>query len=317
MYILEIITGPIILFLGGEILIKGSVSLAKHLSISQVLVSAVIIGFGTSMPEMVVSVDAMIKNSPEIAIGNIVGSNIANVLLIIGLSAVIFPISLKNIFINRDAVVMLVATILFVFFSAFNGEINFFEGVLMLAILAVYIVYSYSQSSSNASDKEFKNIESGLWFFSELSLIFSVVFCVIGFAFLIAGSSLFLNGAIALSNKLNISKEIVGIGIVAFGSCLPELATSIVASYRKNGNIVIGSVVGSNIFNLLSIAGIIALIEDVLIPARVLQFDIWVFLLVMILFFVMIINKITFKRSYGFIFILSYSTYLGALFGCF
>ena len=142
MDIVAIISGIIILYLGGEALIKGAVSVARHLKISKILVSSVIVGFGTSMPEMTVSVDAMLKNTPEIAVGNVIGSNIANILLILGISALITPFRMTNNSIKRDVCVKLSATIIFSLLGALQ-KIGFFHGLLLLGILVTYIIYSY------------------------------------------------------------------------------------------------------------------------------------------------------------------------------
>jgi cation:H+ antiporter len=311
--ILTIISGLIILYLGGEALIKGSISVARHLNISRILVTSVIVGFGTSMPEMTVSVEAMLKGAPEIAIGNVIGSNIANILFILGISAIISPFCLKDKFIQRDVVVMLISTIILCILGSL-GMIGIIQGLFMLVILASYITYSYLQDKNNFSNKDIKNIDSDLGFVKNFNLPLSILMSLIGVGLLIVGSSLFLDGSIEIANKFNISKEVIGLGIVAIGSCLPELTTVIVASIRKHGNIVIASIVGSNIFNILSIIGVISVIDDVVVPEHILKFDLWIFLTATIILSYMLLKGLKFSRKIGSVFLMTYILYFCTLF---
>lgn len=313
MEILYILTGLVILFLGGELLINGSILIAKHLNISKILVSSVIVGFGTSMPEMTVSIEAMIKDTPEIAIGNVIGSNIANILFILGVSAIISPLYLKDDFMKRDLVMMVSATILLVLLSL-SGALGFFHGLLMLVILISYITYSYLHDKKYFSNKDIENIESDLKFINNLNLPKSLFISLIGIIMLIFGSSLFLDGSIILGNRLNVSQEVIGLGIIAVGSCLPELAAVIVASYRRHGNIVIASIVGSNIFNILSIVGVISLIKNITMPENILQFDLWLFLATTMILSIMMFLGVKFGRFIGFLFLTSYILYFYNLF---
>ncbi|MFT4718524.1 MAG: cation:H+ antiporter [Rickettsiales bacterium] len=313
MDILTIISGLIILYLGGEALIKGSISVARHLNISRILVTSVIVGFGTSMPEMTVSVEAMLKGAPEIAIGNVIGSNIANILFILGISAIISPFCLKDKFIQRDVVVMLISTIILCILGSL-GMIGIIQGLFMLVILASYITYSYLQDKNNFSNKDIKNIDSDLGFVKNFNLPLSILMSLIGVGLLIVGSSLFLDGSIEIANKFNISKEVIGLGIVAIGSCLPELTTVIVASIRKHGNIVIASIVGSNIFNILSIIGVISVIDDVVVPEHILKFDLWIFLTATIILSYMLLKGLKFSRKIGSVFLMTYILYFCTLF---
>lgn len=313
MDILSIISGLIILFLGGESLIKGSISVARHLNISRILVSCVIVGFGTSMPEMTVSIDAIVKGAPEIAIGNVIGSNIANILFILGICATISPFYLKDNLIKRDVFIMVGSTIMLCVFGVF-GVLNSIEGLFMILLLISYITYSYLEDKKNFSDDDIDNIQSDLGVIKNLNLPFSAILAIVGIMLLIAGSSLFLNGAISMANKFNISKEIIGLGIVAIGSCLPELTTAIVAAIRKHGNIVIASIVGSNIFNILSIVGVISLMTDIVIPKHILKFDLWLFLAVTIILSIMLLKSIRFSRFVGIGFLFTYVLYFYVLF---
>lgn len=310
---LSIITGLLILFLGGEFLIKGAISVAWHLNISRILVSSVIVGFGTSMPEMTVSVGAMVQDSSAIAIANVVGSNIANILFILGISALISPIILKDKFINRDIFVMFFATILLVVLS-FLDIIGFMTGLIMLIALVSYITYSYFQDRDNFSSKDIKTIGKDLGFVKNANLLTSIIVCALGFTILIIGSSLMLDGAISIANHFQISEEIIGLGVVALGSCLPELATATVASYRKHGNIVVASIIGSNIFNILSIVGVMSLIDSIKMPEHILKFDLWILILITSIISIIFFRRIKLGRILGLIFLMSYFFYFYKLF---
>lgn len=313
MDIFKIIVGLLILFLGGESVIRGAISVARHLNISRILVSCVIVGFGTSMPEMTISVEAVIKDAAEIAIGNVIGSNIVNILFILGLAALISPINLKDSVINRDIIVMLLSTIILVILGT-TGVIGFVSGVLMISILAFYIGYSYFKDRTKFSQQDIKNLEQDLGFVKNANLAVSLIICFVGFTLLIFGSSIMLDGSIALANQWQIDQEIIGLGIVAVGSCLPELVTAGIAAYRKHSNIVVASIVGSNIFNILSIVGVISLIDDIKIPPHILRLDLWILLIVTLIISVIFLKKITLGKKLGGIFLLSYIYYFYKLF---
>jgi cation:H+ antiporter len=312
--ILSILFGLVILYFGGESLIAGSISVARNLNISKILVSSVIVGFGTSMPEMTVSIGAVLKDSPEIAIGNVIGSNIANILLVLGVAATISPICLKKDDLNKkDVLVMLISTIILCLLG-FLGIIGFFEGAIMLIILTAYITYSYLQDKKNFSKKDVEEVESDMGFANNLNLPLSAILSLAGIILLIIGSSLFLDGSIGIAERFNISKEVIGLGIVAIGSSLPELTTSIVASIKKHGNIVVAGIVGSNIFNILSIVGVLSMLEAISIPTEILRFDLWIFLSTTIILSFMLLRGIRLGRNIGLIFLTAYVSYFYVLF---
>jgi cation:H+ antiporter len=312
--VLIILSGLVILYLGGETLISGAIAVARNLNISKILVSSVIVGFGTSMPEMTVSVEAVLQNAPEIAVGNVIGSNIANILLVLGVAATISPICLKKDDLNkRDVWVMILSTILLCALG-FLGIIGTIEGIIMIALLVSYITYSYLQDKKNFSKQDIPDVDSDLGFAKNFNLPLSILLSCVGMALLIVGSSLFLKGAIGIAERFNISKEVIGLGIVAIGSCLPELTTAIVASVKKHGNIVIASIVGSNIFNILSIMGVIALMEDVTIPGNILKFDLWIFLSTTAILSFMLLRGVKFSRNIGLTALTAYVSYFYVLF---
>lgn len=207
---------------------------------------------------------------------------------------------------------MLSATIIFSLLGALQ-KIGFFHG-LLLAILVTYIIYSYVQDKQGIACQNPQDQQPDINNAKNLNFPVSILVSVLGITTLILGSSLFLDGAISIANKMNISKEIIGLGIVSVGSCLPELAASIVASIKKQGNIVIASIVGSNIFNILSIMGVVSMIDDIQIPEHILKFDLWIFLSVTILLSYMLLTKVKFNRKVGSSFFISYILYLLLLF---
>ncbi|MFT6332965.1 MAG: cation:H+ antiporter [Lentimonas sp.] len=265
------------------------------------------------MPEMTVSINAMLEGFPEIAIGNVIGSNIANILLVLGISVIISPIYLKSSYIKRDVFVLIFATLILCIFG-FLGSINFVGGLFMISILASYVVYSYRQDKKIFSNTDIKNIESDLGIKNNPNLLVSILLCIFGILLLVAGSSLFLKGAVDLAQRFNISKEIIGLGIVAIGTCLPELTTAVVASIKKHGNIVIASIVGSSTFNILSIVGFMALIENINFSQHMLGFDLWVLLASTLILSYMLIAGKVFSRKLGFLFLLTYGIYFYILF---
>lgn len=310
---LKIIGGLILLFVGGEVLIKGAISAAHNLNVSKLLVSSVIVGFGTSMPEMVVSIDAIMRDAPEIAIGNVIGSNIANILLITGTAIIIRPIRDYNDSFRRDIYVLVAATLFICFLNIF-GMIPKWAGLLMLISLVFYISYSYISEKKSFDKSQVSDLESDLGVFKNLSLIPSLIIAISGIGILIFGSSLFISGSVALATILGVSKEIIGLGIVAVGSSLPELATSVVAAYRKHIVVIIANVIGSNIFNILSIASISSLIGDLSYPKRIAEFDLWFLLIITLYFCYKVFYNKSFNRYHGIAFVAIYLLYFYILF---
>jgi cation:H+ antiporter len=309
MEIILIISGIITLFLGGEGLIKGAVHIAKNLKISELLVSSLIIGFGTSMPEMVVSVSAVLKGSSAIAIGNIVGSNIANVLLIIGVASLISPFRIKDKKIRRDVFMMSLASVLFIGFGYLN-ILNVFSGILFLIILITHIFYSYKLDRRVDKSNVEKKIEEGKY----LNIYLACGLSVAGLLLLTLGSWLFLEGAITFARKFNISEEIIGLGIMAIGSSLPELATILIAAIKKNGNIAASGVIGSIIFNTLSIVGVVSIIDKVSISENILNLDLPLSVLIVLIFALFLSKGWNFGRHVGLVFVTSYVVYFYKLF---
>lgn len=271
--ILLIIGGLVLLFFGGEALIKGAVALARNFGLSKLLVSAVVVGFGTSMPEMTVSVGAALRGAPDIAIGNVVGSNIANILLIVGVAVILSPIIMRAASVRRDTIVMLAASIALCGL-AIIGEASLISGLLMFLALITYIAWSYHQdrqSGTVTAEHIGEDIEGEV----HLNSMKAGLYAFVGLGFLIGGASMLVEGAIAIARGFGISESVIGLTIVAVGTSLPELATAIVAAYKKHSDIIIGNILGSNIFNIFAILGITSMIAPIPIQGQIAAIDVW------------------------------------------
>tara|TARA_X000001036_G_scaffold324774_1_gene303352 strand:+ start:1031 stop:1954 length:924 start_codon:yes stop_codon:yes gene_type:complete len=257
--------GSIMLFYGADFIVKGGSQLASRFGLSPMVIGLTVVAFGTSLPELVVSIAAAIEGSSPIAIGNVVGSNIANVGLVLGLSSLIFPIKINLIQIKRDLLIYIFVCLIFSLFCM-NGSITREEGLVLFISVILYTWYSfYNPSISDNEDLIDKN-HSNVW-----TLCF---FIVSGIVLLSFGANLFIKGAIDIARYLGISEIVIGMSIVALGTSLPELATSVIASFRKEHAISIGNIIGSNLFNLLSVIGIVSLLSPIESPKEILSFEI-------------------------------------------
>ena len=293
------------LYLGGEGALKGVLVIARKFKLSNILVSAVIIGFGTSLAELTVSVEAVLIGSPDIALGNIIGSNIANILLVTAIAALITPIMLKNLKINRDIFVMIVASLLLLFFK-FIDWLNFYSGVIFLLILFSYISYSYFQDQKDNGDKE-ENLEN-------LSLIKAIIYSVIGLATLILGGWLLVNSSIKIAQSYGISEAVIGLTIVAVGTAIPELTTTIIASIKKHNDLVIGNILGSNIFNILGILGVTLLIENIPVTDEMMKKGIWEMIAATLFFIIILRFAKSISKLIASFMLTSYAIYIVYLF---
>jgi len=283
---LYLLLGITLLTVGGEALIRGALSISKRMRVSPLLSGLVIVGFGTSMPEMVVSIDAVLSGQPDIAIGNVVGSNIANVLLILGLCALITPLSVTPTALRRDAVVVISASLLFIGLSWGSG-LGMIDGVLLLLALASYVIWAYwSERDSVALSGVVHQAEADEINLVPKSLVWSTGATILGLALLITGSQVLLKGAVGIAQLLGVSEAVIGLTMVAVGTSLPELAISVVAALRKHADVAVGNILGSNIFNLLGILGASALVQPLTVSGRIAAFDQLVMLGVALLLFV-------------------------------
>jgi cation:H+ antiporter len=262
------------------------------------------------MPEMVVSIDAVLGGQPDIAIGNVVGSNIANVLLILGLCALITPLSVTPTALGRDAVVVISASLLFIVL-AWGSGLTKVDGVLLLLALASYLAWAYwSERDSVAPAGAMHQAEADEINLVPKSLVWSIGATFLVLALLIAGSQVLLKGAVGFAELLGVSEAVIGLTLVAVGTSLPELTISVVAALRKHADVAVGNILGSNIFNLLGILGASALVQPLNVSGRIAAFDQWIMLGVAVLLFVFLHTGRRLSRLEGGVLLLGYSVYI-------
>lgn len=275
------------LFAGSELLIRGSVKIAKKMHISQIVIGLTIVAFGTSTPELVVSVSSALQGQPDISLGNIIGSNIINIGLILGLSAAIFPIAVNIKTIRREIPIML-AVSLFLIPISLDGTISKIEGGLLVISLIIFIYYSYRQSKkeNNSIDLNINDNVNTISYNekSYFPIIINLLFILFGIGLLYFGSKFTIDNAVSIANIFGISERIIGLTIIAIGTSLPELITSVRAALKKHADLSIGNIIGSNIFNVLEILGISSLIIGINVNS-----DIFIDYIIMIGFSVVLI----------------------------
>ena len=312
MYLLLLISGFIVLTLSGNYLVKGAVSIAKFYKISTLVIGATVVSMGTSAPELLVSVGAALKGKPDMSLGNVIGSNLSNIALVLGLTALILPIPVKKGSIRKDWSVMIFSSTVFILFMVTGNEINFWEGLVMFAGLVCYVVWSIKQGRKDSiEDNSTESTKPPIGFsFVDIRMIFTssskdvplslgIVLVVISSVGLVYGASLLVEGASGIARSLGVSERVIAVSVIALGTSLPELATSIMAAIKKEMDISIGNIIGSNIFNLLGILGITGMIRPVHLNDRGLIYDSLWMLAVSILLMVLIIpyeKKITLKN---------------------
>ncbi|ARU56770.1 K+ dependent Na+ exchanger related-protein [Oleiphilus messinensis] len=311
MDILLLLSGIALLSLGGEALIRGSLSASQRLGISPLLSGLIIVGFGTSAPELAVSLDAAVNERPDLAIGNVVGSNIGNIFLILGLCAVITPLAVRPLILRRDASMVCFASLLFILFAN-DQVVGIVNGIVLLLALIAYLLWAYlSEKVRTAPSSELHKSEAKELTALPKSGLSTTFFVCAGLILLIIGSKILLDGAVGLAEELGVSQAVIGLTLVAVGTSLPELTISIVAALRRHADVAVGNVLGSNIFNLLGILGISAILQPLQVHNRVYQFDQWVMIASSLLLFILLTTGRNLNRPEGTVLLCSYLAYLG------
>ncbi|MFC2150994.1 calcium/sodium antiporter [Bacteroidota bacterium] len=300
-----LLLGFVLLMLSGDFLVRGSVSMAGHFKVSKLVIGVVIVSFGTSAPELVVSLDAVIMGHPDIAIGNVIGSNIANIALVLGLTAIVLPIKVKKRAIHFDWLVMMVISLLFYIFCL-NYKLQLFEGIIFIALLFAFIFRSFRKSRK----ENLKSLEESIP--PKHNLFVSLILVIAAAVGLIYGAEFLVKGASNIASKIGIDERIISVSVIALGTSLPELATSIAAAIRKELDIFIGNIIGSNIFNILAILGLSSIVKSIDINPMVLRFDFfWMLGISLLLFlFILPIRKGIVTRWKGLIFVAIYIVYI-------
>lgn len=310
MNIALLLLGFVGLILGGDWLVRGAVSIASKFNVSPMLIGLTLVGFGTSTPELVTSVQAAMVGSPGIAVGNVVGSNIANILLILGMAALVLPIAVSPDAFKRDGTMLMLATLLCVAVIVM-GSLGRLTGMLFLACLGVYLgmtIYLERRHNSAASvvyDAEAELIEP-----LPGSIPGACALLLAGLLTTILGAKLLVTAAVAIATSWGVSEATIGLTIVAVGTSMPELVTSVIAARRGQSDVAFGNVVGSNLFNILGILGVTALLKPLQVPSAIAGFDIWMMLLATVLLIVVAISGWRISRREGASLVLGYTGYV-------
>ncbi len=269
------------------------------------------------MPELVVSVNAALDNKPDIAIGNVVGSNIGNILLILGICALITPMAVKPLALRRDAVTGVAASLLFLVLVG-GSALGRADGVILLLALGSFLLWAYWSERFHAPPSaELHKAEAEELSGLPRSVVSTFALVVSGLLLLIFGSQVLLVGAVGIAEHLGVSEAVVGLTLVAVGTSLPELSISVIAALRRHADVAIGNVLGSNIFNLLGILGVSAVLQPLPAPLRVLQFDQWVMLGTSVLLWLFLYSGNRLTRLEGGILLIGYGIYVGLSFTAF
>lgn len=311
---IQLLGGLIYLLMGGDLMVRGAVALARKTHVPPVVIALSLVAFGTSLPELVVTIQAVVDGYPAIAIGNVVGSNIANVLLVVGVPALFFPLTLTERSAGRDAVVMLAVGAMFLVLCLL-GDIDRSGGIVLLAILAVV-----AGVTARATARQQRHVDRSLPMEQVLGLPTNIwmiaLFVVAGAVGLPLGARMFVQAAVLVAAQLQISDAAVGLTIVAVGTSLPELATSLVATLQRQTGVAMGTAVGSNIFNILAIMGAAAALSPVPIPVppRFLLLDLPLMLSASLLLTLFVLGRRPIGRLTGVGLITAYGAYLTLLF---
>ena len=312
LYIVYCLVGFVLLYFGAEWLVKGSSSLARSLGITPVVIGLTVVAFGTSAPELVVSLISSIQGKSMIAVGNVVGSNICNIALVLGLSAVFNPIKSDPAVVRRDIPIML-AISLYLLLLTFNSKLGRIEGAtLFIGIILYTFMNYYLAKKETAGAAEIKSELEDIGFVASRPK--QLLMVAAGIAVVVAGAQIVVSNAVLIMTILGVDEKFIGLTIVAFGTSLPELATSVVAAMRGEMDISIGNLVGSNVFNIMSVLGVAALVRPIPIPGGFIESGLWIDYLVMMftsfLPWLMMRKDFTVKRSDGVILLLCYGGYL-------
>ncbi len=303
-----------LLLAGGEVLVRGSLALARRCGISPLVVGVTIVGFGTSAPELVVGIDAALSGASGITIGNVVGSNMANMMLILGSAAAIGAINVNSDALRRDGTAVAAATAIFAA-VALGGVANLVQGVLMVAALAAFLAWSLwtdIRAGGAAAALHRRGAERPDGMAERIWVMVAAV--VLGIALLIVGADLLVDGAAALARAAGVSDEVIGLTLVAVGTSLPELATSIVAAVRRQPEICLGNVLGSNIFNLLGVTGAAAMVTPIAFHPKILSFDLWALIAVTALVIAVMVTGRRISRIEGGVLLVLYAAYIAVQF---
>ncbi|MCG8578348.1 MAG: calcium/sodium antiporter [Bacteroidales bacterium] len=306
--ILFLLAGFVLLFFSGDWLVKSSVQLARHFKVSTLVIGVTVVAFGTSAPELLVSLRAVFDGAADISVGNVVGSNIANIALVLGLVSIVYPVKVKKKAVWLDWLVMMVATVGLMVTSK-DLILKSFEGMIFLTLLGLYLVWAiFSSRKQSKAQEQIETPSMALW---KALVLFA--FAAAGLYF---GADWLVIGAKDIAINLGVSERVIGISVVALGTSVPELATSLVAAIKKESDISIGNIIGSNIFNIWAVLGVTSVIKPVNVNASMVNTDYWWMFAIAILLFITILplSKGIVSRCKGVILLSVYVLYIYLLF---
>jgi len=307
--------GIVFLIIAGDWMVRGAAALARHWGVPALIVGLTIVAFGTSAPELVVGVQAVLKGAGELAAGNVIGSNIANVLLALGLPALIMAIPTNMTGVARNTLICLFATLLFIVLAFINNPLAMWQGAILFAGIVIYLLYMFRLSKAGIHDPildemtEIEEGEDGL----PANVWMSFFYVLVGIIGLVIGGKLIVDNAVLIAGAIGVSETIIGLTIVAIGTSLPEIATVVVASYRGHSEVAIGNVLGSNVFNLFAVMGATAMTGPVPIERQLLTFDVWVMLASSAALLLFVLRRQPIGKLTGIVFLIGYILYMLAL----
>ena len=303
---LQALLGLIVLLVAGDLLVRGAVNFSLKIKIPAFIVSLTVVALGTSAPELLVAIRAILDNSPGIALGNVVGSNIANVFLVLGIPALIAGINTRECNTRKNYVFMMTATVIFLSL-AFIGNFSLPQGILFLILLFLFLLITARDTlkmQDKISNLEVENADPNLVFWK------IILFLSLGFIGLPIGADILVTNSSLIAKSYGLSDEVIGLTLVALGTSLPELATTLMAALRKQAEVALGNVIGSNIFNLFAIVGITTMFGDIPIASSFFNFDFWIMFGAGIVLFPFVYMRVNINRLWGAFLTLTYAAYL-------
>lgn len=303
------IAGLILLVLAGDALVKGAVNTSLRLGIPPLIVSLTIVGFGTSAPELLVSLQSMFAGVPELALGNVVGSNVANVLLILGVPALISVMHTSEVRTRNSYLQMLAMSVIFIALC-WDGMLNLLDGVILAVLMLVSILHSIRVARRSRYNRDEEEVEGADDKMSWAKIAFFLVAGIVG---LPLGAQFLINGATAVAEQFGVPEAVIGLTLVALGTSLPELATTVMAAIRKQADVAIGNVIGSNMFNIGAILGITAMTGNIPVSKEFMHFDLWVMLAASLVLIPFVFMRVDIGRVWGAVLTALYVTYIWVL----
>ncbi|MCW1956183.1 MAG: calcium/sodium antiporter [Roseobacter sp.] len=311
--------GLLILLLAGDSLVRGAVNLALRMGIPALVVSLTIVAFGTSAPELLIAIKAVADNAPDIAMGNVVGSNTANILMVLGFPAFLAAMHTSECNTRKNYIYMLASTLLFIAL-AFRGVFDVWAGLVLLAALALVLTDSFLHARNHRRDAraaeaalERDDLEEVEGADPELPWWKIMVFLLLGLIGLPLGADILVDSSVNIARDFGVTETVIGLTLVALGTSLPELATTVMAALRRQADVALGNVIGSNMFNLLAIIGITALLGDIPVDPQFLRFDLWVMLASSLLLIPFVFLKRDITRGWGVLLVGLYLAYISAV----